>query len=62
MMMTLPDYIAAVGDDRAARLFRVTERTAQSWRLGTRLPRPAKAVEIVKRTKGRVSLAGIFAQ
>lgn len=59
--MTLPAFIASVGDRKAAELFRVPMRTIQSWRRGERRPRPAMAQAIVGKTGGRVSLEGIYA-
>jgi hypothetical protein len=56
--MDLKTYIEEVGDEQAARLFRVKKRTAQSWRLGARTPRPAQAKVIVK--KSPVTFAGIY--
>lgn len=58
--MNLSEYITRVGDPKAAELFGVSERTAMSWRLGERRPRPQKAMEIVERTEGEVSYAGCF--
>lgn len=56
--MNLPEYIAEMGDDKAARLFGVTKRTAMSWRLRDRFPRPAQAEVIV--SKSPVTMEGIY--
>lgn len=58
--MTLPDFIAEVGDQKAAELFRAPVRTVQSWRRGERRPRPDMARVIVSKTGGVVSFAGIY--
>jgi DNA-binding transcriptional regulator YdaS (Cro superfamily) len=56
----LPTFIAEVGDAQAAKLFNVTPRAAASWRYGTRRPRPEKAWEIERVTKGRVRFVDIY--
>lgn len=58
--MKLSEYISMVGDSVAAELFGVTERTAESWRLLERRPRPEKAREIEKVTKRKVSFSDCF--
>lgn len=57
-MLTLPDYITKIGDDEAAKLFRVKPRTAMSWRLRTRFPTKDQADVIVK--KCPVGYEGIY--
>lgn len=57
-MVTLPEYIAQMGDEKAARLFGVETRTAMSWRLRSRTPRPAQAKVIVERSP--VTMDGIY--
>jgi DNA-binding transcriptional regulator YdaS (Cro superfamily) len=59
--MLLSDFIKQLGDEAAAELFGVKPRTAQSWRLGERFPRPKQAREVVERTKGEVSLEEVYA-
>lgn len=59
--MTLPDFIAEIGDDKASEIFMVPKRTVQSWRRRERCPRPSKASEIIAATGGRVAYAGIYA-
>lgn len=56
----LKDYLTSLGDAKAAKIFGVTERAAMSWRLGERRPRPDKALEIVKRSRGRVRFDQIY--
>jgi hypothetical protein len=56
--MTLPTYIAQMGDEKAARLFGVKTRTAMSWRLRTRFPRPEQARVITERSP--VTMDGIY--
>ena len=58
--MDLPTYIRAVGDDTAARLFGVTVRAVESWRLRARYPRRSKGREIVALTHGAVTWGGIY--
>lgn len=58
--MDLPAYITHVGDAEAARLFDVTLRAVASWRYGARRPRPRKALEIERVTKGKVRFAEIY--
>jgi hypothetical protein len=60
--MKLHEFIEQVGDESAAIIFGVKVRTAKSWRLQDRTPRPTQAREIVKITKGKVSLEEIFAE
>lgn len=48
--MTLVEFIEQEGDARAAKLFRVKPRTAKSWRLGDRTPRPKQARIIVEKS------------
>lgn len=60
--MDLRTYIQTKGEDQAATLFCVSIWTVRSWRSGNKKPRPAKANEIVAKTGGEVSLAGIYAQ
>jgi DNA-binding transcriptional regulator YdaS (Cro superfamily) len=42
-------YLAAIGDEEAARRLGVKVRTVKSWRLGDRVPRPEQARAIVGR-------------
>ena len=50
--------LGEVGDAAAAKRFGVAKRTAQSWRLGERTPRPEQAAVIVK--KSPVTFEGIY--
>jgi hypothetical protein len=52
-------YLASIGDAEAARILGITRRTAKSWRLGYRQPRPTQAREIVTRTPW-VSMSDIY--
>lgn len=60
-MATLSEFIADIGDERAAVLFGVKPRTAAAWRRGERTPRADQARIIVSRSDGRVSFEAIFA-
>jgi hypothetical protein len=51
-------YLAAIGDEEAARRLGVKVRTIKSWRLGDRVPRPEQARAIVGRAP--VSLDDIY--
>jgi hypothetical protein len=59
--MRLTDYLKKIGDERAAEKFGVTRRRIESWRLGTRQPRPAMAQRIVAETDGLLTLDDIYA-
>ncbi len=58
--MTLADYISAMGDATAAKVLGISERAAKSYRLRTRRPRPAKAQEIIRRSRGKLTLESIY--
>lgn len=58
--MDLSAFIRTIGVDKAAALFEEKPRTVMGWMYGERLPRPRTAQKIVERSKGRVSLAGIY--
>lgn len=58
--MDLPAFIKSVGDDHAAKLFGVKLRTVASWKYGEKTPRPQKALEIERLTKGRVRFTDIY--
>ena len=57
-MKKLAEYIAEVGDEKAAAMFGVKTRTAKSWRLGDRYPRPEQAKVIVENSP--VTYEGIY--
>lgn len=40
-------YLYGLGDEKAAQLLGVPERTVKSWRLGDRVPRPTQARQII---------------
>ncbi len=47
-MDTMQEYLRKLGDDEGvARQLGVTDRTVQSWRLGTRFPQPHKLFELL---------------
>jgi DNA-binding transcriptional regulator YdaS (Cro superfamily) len=58
--MTLKEWITKVGDAEAAKRLGIKERTVKSWRLGERMPRPAKVRDIAKITGNRVSFKECF--
>lgn len=58
--MNLREYIEAMGDDIAAKRLGISPRAAKSYRLGVRLPRPAAARQMVKRSRGALSLQAIY--
>lgn len=58
--MNLPDYIAALGDEVAAKTLGISVRAARSYRERRRTPRPAKAAQMVKRSKGKLTLEAIY--
>lgn len=59
--MDLSTYIEQIGDERAAKLFDVSVRTAASWRRRERKPRPKQVPKIIKATKGELSYESIYA-
>ena len=58
--MDLRQYIGTLGDDAAAKVLGISARAAKSYRLGMRLPRPAKASQMVKRSGGKLTLEAIY--
>lgn len=58
--MDLSTFIEKVGDERASKLFKVSRRTAQSWRLRERLPRPKQVPKIIKGSGGELSYESIY--
>lgn len=60
--MDLPAFIKSVGDDAAEKLFGVSARTIRSWRYGERKPKPQKALEIQRDTKGKVRFTDIYSE
>lgn len=54
--------LESIGDQAAAARFSVSIRTARSWRLAEREPRPEQARAIVRLSRGRVSFADIYGQ
>lgn len=53
-------WLARLGDEVAADFLQVNRRTVQSWRLGERVPRPAQARAITK--KSRLTLDDIYGE
>lgn len=51
--------LADLGDDRAAKLLKVTPRAIKAYRLGQRLPRPRQAPEVARRLG--ITLQDIYA-
>lgn len=60
--MSLPEYIEFIGDAKASVAFGVPARTVQSWRRRERVPRPAKAAEIVSIAGGALTMESIYRQ
>lgn len=58
--MELSAFIRDIGIDKAAVLLDETPRTVKSWMYRERRPRPEKAPEIVRRTRGRVQFHEIY--
>lgn len=58
--MTLPEFIAHLGDEVAAKLFDTELRTVQSWRRRERHPRPRQAQQMVAAASGRLTMQGIY--
>lgn len=62
MSMDLPSFIRSLGVEKSAMLFDATERQVKGWLYGERRPRPRDAQKIIERTRGKVTLAGIYGQ
>jgi len=58
--MNLSSYIEKLGDEKAAKLFGVKERTVASWRRGERIPAPKTAKKIVRVAKGDLTLDDVY--
>jgi hypothetical protein len=59
-MMTLKDYIASLGTPEFARRHGISPRTAEAYRQGRRRPRPEAARQIIARSRGRLTWAGVY--
>jgi hypothetical protein len=59
--MDLPTFIDEVGITEAARILKASYSATAMWRRRERFPRREKAIEIERCTKGRVTVAEIFA-
>jgi len=58
--VSLKEYISALGDEQAAKVLGISARAARSYRTGHRLPRPAIAAQMVKRSKGKLTMQAIY--
>ena len=56
------DFITRLGDERAAEMFRVKQRTIQSWRRAERRPRARDIPIMIEQSGGVLSLASFFEQ
>lgn len=56
----LKKYFTQIGDVKASKRFKITERAARSYRLGQRKPLPETAKRIAKLSKGEITLAQIY--
>ena len=59
--MTFRQYLEALGDEKAAVRFGISPRVAKSYRLGERRPRPKLARQMVRRSRGALTLESIYA-
>lgn len=59
--MDLPAFIRSVGDAAAVEILDAPLRTIKSWKYREKTPRAKKALEIERRTKGKVRFAEIYA-
>lgn len=59
-IVSLPVYIANIGDVKAAELFRVKERAAAGWRRLERVPVPLTALWIIKAAGGALTWESIY--
>lgn len=62
--MELAEYLRTAFPTQAAaaEAFAVTQGTISHWMTGRRRPKPAKAQEIIRRSRGRVSFARIYGE
>lgn len=60
--MDLPSYIEQAGNVEAAKILKASYSAVVAWRKRVRTPRPAKARDIERRTKGLVTVAEIYSQ
>ena len=58
--MTLPQYIRTVGVEVAAATLGISARAARSYLYRHRMPRPATALQMVRRSAGRLTMASIY--
>lgn len=58
--MTLSEYIIQLGTVKAAKVLGITERAARSYRYLDRRPRPDIAMQIVRKSKGAVTMQEIY--
>lgn len=58
--MDLPTFIRTLGVEKSAALFDASERQVKGWLYGERKPRPEHAQKIIERTRGKVTLSGIY--
>lgn len=59
--MTFQEYLADLGDARVATIYGVSVRTAESWRLGRRVPKPEMARQLVSHAHGLLTWDDIYA-
>jgi hypothetical protein len=60
MKISLPEFIAELGDDEISSRMRTPVRTVQSWRRRERRPRPAQAEELIRISEGRLNFDSIY--
>lgn len=60
MKITLPEFIAEIGDIEFSRRLKTPVRTVQSWRRRERRPRPTQAQEIIRLANGRLDFEAIY--
>lgn len=58
--MDLPSYIEELGMAQAAKALGASYSAVAMWRRRERFPKREKAIDIERRTKGRVTVAEIF--
>ena len=61
MKITLPEFIAEIGDVEISQQLKTPLRTVQSWRRRERRPRPAQAQELIRISNGRLDFDSIYA-
>jgi len=58
--MTLPEYIASIGDSRLAKDIGVTSGAVRNWRTCASVPYPKRAEKLIKHARGLLTIDSIY--